>query len=152
MSVSKLLATIEAYCPQHEKTAPSVSSKSVAWQLDHSLKVVNGVLKALAKSDPQAYKPSFSLIWLYIQLRGSIPRGKGKAPKAVQATASVSLVDLEGQLMLAKSLTAELEGLPQKAWFKHPLFGVMNKKSAIRFIEIHTQHHLKIVKDILATG
>ena len=36
--------------------------------------------------------------------------------------------------------------------FKHPYFGVLNLKMTKRFLEIHTNHHLKIIKEILQSN
>ena len=30
------------------------------------------------------------------------------------------------------------------------MFGMLNKQQTLRFLEMHTKHHLKIVDDILA--
>ena len=35
------------------------------------------------------------------------------------------------------------------AYFRHLIFGNLNKKRTIRFLQIHTAHHLKIIQDIL---
>lgn len=39
---------------------------------------------------------------------------------------------------------------PANLHFYHPKLGVINTKETLQFIVIHNEHHLKIIRDILA--
>ena len=56
--------------------------------------------------------------------------------------------DLITQMQLAKTSIATIESLDKNAYFKHPLFGNINKKRLAQFLTLHTNHHLKIINDI----
>ena len=129
----------------------NVSQAKVSWQIDHSLKVIIGVCTSLKNSNITDYKWKFNYVRTLIFLKNSIPRGKGKAPKAVQSFDEISLDNLNEQLQLAKELLESIKNLPAKSNFKHPYFGILNLKQTIAFLNIHTNHHLKIVKDITTT-
>ena len=43
----------------------------------------------------------------------------------------------------------KLENISKDHYFEHPFFGKIKRKETIRFLEIHTNHHLKIIDDIL---
>jgi hypothetical protein len=70
-------------------------------------------------------------------------------PKYLASPETISKESLLAQLALAKTQVAGIEKLDAYAFFKHPLFGNVNKKRALRFLMVHTQHHLKIIKTIL---
>ena len=126
-----------------------VSQVAVSWQIDHCLKVIITVCESLNNSNPKDYRWKFNHIRTLIFFKGSIPRGKVKAPKAVQSFSDISLEDLNLQLILAKKLVAQISELPPKSNFKHPIFGVLNVKQAIKFLNLHTHHHVKIINDIV---
>ena len=144
MHQPKYLAEIKKFIPLAEKQNPKVSTTNVAWQLDHSLKVIISIAEGLVVSKPAEFKPRFSLVKWVIMAIKHIPRGKSKAPKFVNNTESISIKDLESQLALASAKLIEITTLHPNNYFKHPIFGHLNLKQAIIFIEIHTNHHLKI--------
>lgn len=133
----------------HETVKQSVSKSSVGWHLDHNLKVINNVIKALQESDPDNYKNNFSFFGKLFFSINFFPRGKAKAPKYVRPPEVISKSDIISQLNLAKQNMESISHLDKNAYFKHPLFGNINTKRVNRFLEIHTNHHLKIVRDIL---
>jgi hypothetical protein len=133
----------------HNTLNPSVSKASIGWHIDHSLKVINGVIEALRQSNPDDYVWKFNKTRFIIYTLGRIPRGKVKAPKQVQSLEKITLEDLNVQLETAKKLMITTHNLPAKSNFKHPFFGVLDLKQTHHFLHLHTKHHLKIIEDIL---
>ena len=79
----------------------------------------------------------------------SIPRGRGESPSSVRPKENVSEEEISEHLKNAKEILTLLDSLPEKAHFKHPYFGMLNRKDSKEFLKIHTNHHLDIIKDIL---
>lgn len=126
-----------------------VSKSDIAWQIDHSLRVIIGVVNTLKSSNPTEYKKTFSFKKIVVYTLGFIPRGKGKAPKAVRTFEPITENDLINLLKLARKSIAEIETLPSNRFFKHPYFGDLKLKEALYFIKLHTKHHIKIIEDIV---
>lgn len=126
-----------------------VSDKGTYWQIDHSLQVLHGVVEALKNSVPKDYQPKFSLTKFIIMNTGYIPRGKGRAPKQTIPENKPSKEELTLHLERVKEEVATLDQLDKNKTFKHPLFGWLNLKDTIKFMGIHTHHHIKIINDIL---
>lgn len=131
------------------KTNLNISEKGVDWHIHHSLKVINLTCNTLINSNPNDYKWKFNKLRLFIFTKGSIPRGKGKAPKAVVPPENIHLNDIQQELEQAHQLLEQVNKLPAKSNFNHPLFGMLHRKKALRFLEMHTQHHLHIIDDII---
>ena len=79
-----LLNSLEAHIENHSVSNPKISDADIAWHIDHSLKVINNVISALQKSDPNSYKNNFSFLGKLFFKLGFFPRGKAKAPKHVK--------------------------------------------------------------------
>lgn len=143
------LIKIEKYLPHYESTHTNVSQATVGWQLDHALKVLNSVLAILAKTDPKKYKNSFNFKRSVIFATGKFPRGKAKSPKQVLPPEIIKLEDLLAQLSEARKNVKTIISIDKHTFFIHHIFGTLNKNQTLRFLDIHTNHHLKIVDDIL---
>ncbi len=126
-----------------------VSEAPIAWHLDHSLKVINRIHDVLKSSDPTVYEKRFSLTRIFSFTFGYIPRGRAKSPAAVLPPKEIKTQDVLSQLEIARENLSDFENLDQNVNFIHPVFGQLNKKQSKRFLEIHTRHHLKIIRDIL---
>jgi hypothetical protein len=81
-----------------------------------------------------------------------IPRGKAKAPKVVVPKADITCADLEHHLAKARDTVKSLGLVSKDNYFEHPYFGKLKLKETIRFLEIHTTHHLNIIEDIVNTN
>lgn len=146
--LEQLIGLLEQKTIHSAKENTAISSANVAWHIDHSLKVINSVIATLQKSDAK-YSWDFNLKRAYFFLRKSIPRGKARAPKAVQSFEEITIKDIERQIKTARFLIQELETMDKNTNFIHPFIGKLNLKQAITFLEVHTQHHLKIIEDII---
>jgi hypothetical protein len=144
--LAKQLAEMESMIPMAETHNSNISHASVGWHLAHSILVINQVTTAVAKSDPTKYKPRYSWIKFYIFLTKQIPRGKAKAPKAVEPTPDM---DLQEALERASLAIINLMSVAPNQFFPHPYFGDLNRGKTIQFLWIHTEHHLKIARDLL---
>ncbi|GAA4889401.1 hypothetical protein GCM10023311_11800 [Flaviramulus aquimarinus] len=147
--LNNLLSQIEENIPHKEQKKPSISKTNVGWQLDHTLKVINGVCGIMIKTNPNKYKKDFNMIRTVLFPLCYIPRGKARAPKMVLPPDIILEEDLLNQLQKARNHITKVKPLPQKSHFKHHVFGMLTKQQTLRFLEIHTKHHLKIVNDIL---
>lgn len=148
--LNNLLSQIEQSIPYKDKSNATVSKANVGWQLDHTLKVINRVCGALQQSNPNDYKKDFNAIRSILFTLCYIPRGRAKAPKVVKSPDLILTIDLQAQLNDAKKHINTIELLDKNAHFKHFIFGTLSKTKTLRFLEIHTKHHLKIVHAILS--
>lgn len=144
-----LLQRLESDVTHSELYQESVSSSEVAWHIDHSLLVITKIVNALRNSDPAIYTWSYKpMRWMVLTIR-HIPRGRGKSPAAVRPKRAKT----HNQLLLAiedtRAILAHLDSLSSKHYFNHPYFGHLRLRQAVRFIEIHTEHHLSIIADIV---
>lgn len=149
MKLEQTLTTLEQKIAHFDAKNLKVSTKGVDWHIDHSLKVIIAIIETLKKSSPTDYQWKFNAARVYFLTKGSFPRGKAKAPKSVMNDEHILIDDVLAQLTTAKTLVAELDTLHQKSHFKHPFFGLLNRKKTRRFLKIHTNHHLKIIDDII---
>jgi hypothetical protein len=147
--LDKQLAEMEALLPQHLTQNTAVSKSSIGWHILHNLKVINSVYTATAASAPSQYRWKFNFARLVVLLTGKIPRGKAKAPKRVQPADDFTDTDLIAELEKAKQSAASFDQLDAKLFFPHHIFGMLRLPKTKRFLAIHTDHHLHIMRDML---
>ena len=146
--IVKQLAEFLVFTPQFEKQNVAVSNANIGWQIDHSLRVINHVISALVRSNPEAYRPKFNWRKSYFFLTKRIPRGKVRAPKSILPTEEITEANLWSNVLLAKENIRLLSECSANHFFVHPFFGQVNVSDTKTFIEVHTEHHLKIIRDI----
>lgn len=140
---------LEEYTVQMEAEDTTVSKVGVDWHLAHSLKTINGICDALAKSSPEDYSWSANVARTMSLTFNFIPRGRAQSPRSVIPDEVITLADLQQMIQQARLNVQKAIMLPEQANFEHPVFGVITRGEALRFLEVHTQHHLKIIEDII---
>ncbi len=131
--LKKLIQDLESKIPNQEMFNPTISKSSVGWHIEHTLLTMNLVIGALQKSNPENYKRTFNFYRILVFAMNKIPRGKAKAPKIVQPKEDFNIESLRSH----------------KNYFEHPYFGHLTLKPTIKFLKIHTNHHLQIINDII---
>ena len=131
--------------------AERVSGWSIGQQVDHMLKVLEAGQRLLEGPHP-ALARGINLLGRFVLLTRWIPRGVGKSPKSVLPVecAPAELAERSSRLRklycdtpLPAAVLAERNPV-----FPHPYFGGLTPVEGLRFLDIHTHHHLKIVTDI----
>lgn len=127
-----------------------VSGWSIAEHLDHSARVCSSILGRVLKPEGATKRP-ISLVGKIILMLGYIPRGKGRSPEPFRAkmlpSSEIAAVLDETRSLLrtieSREFTPVLDPI-----VPHPVFGGLTAPQALRFAVIHTNHHMKIVRDI----
>lgn len=88
---------------------------------------------------------------------GAFPRGVAKSPDFLIPPDAPAAGDTRALLQAAKAGWDALEKrgadiTASKATFPHPILGDFNGVQWVRFMGLHTAHHLKIVRDILSAS
>ena len=136
--------------PKADLCVPAVSKWSVGMHVHHCCLAMIGICQALSASPPPPPRSRFSLIPALVFLSGRIPRGRGRSPDVVVPTQDVSPAELLALLEESERKLNDVQQLDAGTWFKHFVFGVLDRDKTIRFIRIHNGHHLRIISDIMA--
>jgi hypothetical protein len=148
-NLETLLDQFESRIPLFAKENSEISKSNVGWHIEHSLLTIIGVTKVVLRSNPINYKWKFKLSRILIFTLGKILRGKAKAPDVVVPKNEITETQLLSNIELTKKIILELKSISNDHYFDHPYLGKLKKKETIRFLEIHTNHHLKIIEDII---
>ena len=142
------LSALHRYITDEEKLNPAVSSVSTGWHIAHSLLVIIKITEALAHSDPARYAWKFNLPRVLAFTFNRFSRGRARAPESVKPDMS-GITDFEALFAQARQSIEKLKNLHPDQHFVHPVFGMLNKKNTFIMLDIHTRHHLGIIRDIV---
>jgi hypothetical protein len=148
-NIDTILPEVANYIANCNQSNHAISEASVGWHIEHSLLVIKQITATVAQSEPKLFKSKFNASRFFVFLLNTIPRGKAKAPKVVIPSDNITEDALHESLKNTYQAIAYLKDCQEQQYFMHPFFGQLNKKQTLRFLAIHTQHHLKIIRDIL---
>jgi len=148
--ISSALDELQDYAAQPQTRAVAVSGWSVGQQIEHALLTIRGVVGELSRGAGRHEPAKPTLIGRIILLAGRIPRGRGEAPLTVLPRSAPEPAELSALLAKSRESLVRLAAVENDNTFFHPRFGRLNKAQSIRFLWIHTDHHLRIIRDIIA--
>jgi hypothetical protein len=150
-NIEQQLGKLYTYIEDAHKKNSSVSSANVGWHIQHSLLVINKMVTALIHSDPTQYKWKFNLSRAIVFTINRFPRGKGKAPDTVNPQ-QTEKIDFDDLFTKTKEKIEEFKKANPNNFYEHNIFGVLNKKNTLTVMDIHTNHHINIIKDIISSN
>ena len=148
-NLDAIVPELATFIPNYNQSNRAISEVAVGWHIEHCLLVIKQITATVAQSDPKLYKSKFNIKRFFVFLSKTIPRGKAKAPKVVIPADEITIETLQESLKNTYQAIAYLKDCQGHQYFMHPFFGQLNKKQTIKFLAIHTEHHLKIIRDIL---
>jgi hypothetical protein len=147
--INNLLNELEAQITNYSKLNQAISEGNVGWHIVHSCLVINSVCGAVLKSDPSKFIKKFSFKAILVLLLNSFPRGKAKAPSFTMPSEELSPASILNSIQAARANIEALSKADKNQYFTHPIFGDLNTGQTFKFLGVHTNHHLNIIKDIL---
>ncbi|MCE9594426.1 MAG: DUF1569 domain-containing protein [Planctomycetes bacterium] len=127
-----------------------ISRWSVGMHVHHCALSVSAIVTELERSVPPPPFAWRSWIGRIVVWRGRLPRGRAQAPEQVQPSVEASPEQLLELLDAAARDIERARGLSADRWFGHFALGVLPRDRALRFVEVHTLHHARIVEELLA--
>ena len=147
--INNLLNNLEAQIENYSSLNKTISEGNVGWHIVHSCLVINSVCGAVLKSDASKFIKKFSFKAFLVLLLNSFPRGKAKAPSFTMPSEELSPTSILKSIQAARASIEALSKAEKNQYFTHPIFGDLNTGQTFKFLGVHTNHHLKIIKDIL---
>lgn len=144
------LSELYAYVADAKKINETVSSVNIGWHIEHALLVIIKIIESVIKSDPDKYKWKFNVSRTIVFTLNKIPRGRGIAPDIVKPKQKEP-VDFDALFAKTRMSIAELQKADPKQYFLHPVFGNLHKENTFIMLDIHTRHHIHIIKDIISS-
>ena len=143
-----LLEQLEKNVPNYEMLNEKVSQSPIWWHIEHSLLSISKVTDSIINSNPTEYKWEYNFIRIVVLTMKKIPRGRAKSPEIVNPKEKLDSNTLLAHITETRAKIESLKDVPRDKFFKHPFFGHLKLNQTIKFLEIHTQHHLNIIEDI----
>ena len=149
--LDELLKEVEMYIPCMDKLNTKVSKADIGWHIVHICLVIDQIAEAVLRSDPFYFKPKFNIKRIFVFWRKRLPRGRAEAPSMTQPRGEMaSSMTFDAIQKSFQSIQILDENAQKKQFFLHPVFGQLHKANTIKFLRIHTMHHLIIINEILA--
>ena len=144
-----LIGQLENKIPKMESLNQQISKGSVGWHIEHTLLVIDTIIESLQTSNPGEYQWKFNFVRTLVLTIRKIPRGRVQSPKSVQPNTHFNCETLQNHVVSTQEKIKALDTLQRNHFFKHPFFGKLNLKPSIKFLILHTKHHINIINDIL---
>ena len=149
--VRRALLDLEAWLDRPDVQAPGVSAWSAHRQVEHTVLVADRLLDLVARLDRgEAGESGGRLRWpgRIVLALGRIPRGRGQAPEDLRPQATPDVEAVRARLASVRTRLDAPRPRRRTPRAPHPHLGALDARQWRRFVDIHTRHHLAILRDI----
>jgi hypothetical protein len=157
-SLEKYLEFLSGLNEEHFQRCPAEGVWSLSEVYSHIISANKGSFIAIERCLHETKSLSGGSQWQarLILFFGIFPPGKIKAPEKVAAMVQkISTEEARNGIITLRERIPEIVDLVRKSSpdkkSKHPRLGLLNARQWLRFIEIHSIHHLKQLKRINTT-
>lgn len=147
-SVLRRLDQLEMQIAQGERRAPEVSAWSVGQHIEHVLRATSSLTVMIFRGRKPEGQCRQRVIKRQLLDQGFIPRGVAQAPDATLPGSKTSPQELLKLLLNTRARVEKLPDAEADSVADHPYLGALDVAEAIRFTEIHIDHHLGIMEEI----
>jgi len=149
MNGKRVLEDLRRAVPGAARRVPTVSEWSVGMHVHHCCLAMIGICKSLNASQLPTPPSAFSLVRSVVLFTGRIPRGRGQAPSSALPKPDLPAAELLALMDESERMLTEASQAHPGQWYKHFVFGVLDRDKTFRFIDIHNRHHWRIIQDIV---
>jgi hypothetical protein len=147
MTLLRQLEEMHALLDRADLRDPKISGWSVGQHIEHCCLTIRSVAVGIGRTSRERSSSDLTIAGLIIMDTGRIPRGTAEAPKSVVAEPSLSIGQLERSIDRVRVAVGELDPSSGMGYFDHPYLGRLDPGRAVRFLEIHNEHHLAIARE-----
>jgi hypothetical protein len=151
----ELVETAAGSDEEYLASRAELSGWSIGQHLDHMANAnreMAGAIQKILAGEAGSSRSGLTVVGRAVLTTGWIPRGVGKAPDYTtpKATSSNQIKDnLSRSLEAVRQLGDVLPGIDSsRGRADHFAFGGLTPIQWLRVIDVHTRHHLKIIRDI----
>lgn len=155
-SVDEYIAAIRAHLERLEALLPraacktdTVSAWSVGQHAEHVLSATSILAVLLSRNRKSDGKTDQSPIKHLLITHGSMPRGIAHAPEGTLPAPDPTTEDLAKMILTCSNRVGRLVRTDADAVVPHPYLGELYRDEALMFMDIHLNHHLSIIADIV---
>lgn len=153
--IPSLLERLDRITAFHKHLAvinPGVSNWSIGQQAEHVVRATSAFTVLILRNRVSDGNAEVKPIKDALLSRGFIPRGAAEAPEGTHPAADTDPAQLYQLLLKTRNRVERLIEVDPDAVAVHPYLGEMKRDEIIRFMVIHLDHHLSIMREILESG
>ena len=140
---------LESLVSRADERNPAISAWSVGDQIEHICMAAGGFAVVLITGRGPSFAGAHRDQKHEVLVDGVIPRGVIKVPAAGEPKTGRSADELTAMLKKTWSRVEKAASVADDRTADHPLLGPLTRDEMLRFTEVHTDHHLRIIDEIL---
>ena len=129
-------------------TVVDISKWSIGQHAEHVVRATSALTILVLRNHASEGSNVSEALKVALLKQGFIPRGVAQAPEGTLPAEETDIDALNQLILKTSNRIRRLADVGPDAAAIHPYLGDMKREEAIRFMEIHLEHHLKIMHEI----